>query len=426
MVSQPTKGVQMTTSLACLFLFLLFQAPQSLAQEPMKSLNPEEAKSEIIRVGEKIRSAEVEAIPLQSHGRVKPFASFAREVILYLTGKYSYSGLDSIQTYLALTFSESGAYAPVINIRDPDLRVKLGFTKEDRHVSLQQLSASPLEDLSKPLFEKEEKNPRSLSPDDKKITEVQQQFWLLREIITGGNLRQAAILDAGSGGAAHAEGAGVLMDRVGGYLEALKRNDSGSASRAAIEWAASAKTQNMPELFRDQLPRIDTELLYLKLRPFLWSGLLYFLLGLAFLVGLIKSKWKKAAVTAIAGGMFLQLAGFGMRVYITGFAPVTNMYGTMIWMSFGVVIFGLILFLLYQQPAALGLLLVGSGLTLLLTESIPLILSPDMDPIVAVLRNNFWLTIHVLTISISYAAFTIAMLLGNAALVLVLLSAFSP
>jgi ABC-type transport system involved in cytochrome c biogenesis permease subunit len=44
-----------------------------------------------------------------------------------------------------------------------------------------------------------------------------------------------------------------------------------------------------------------------------------------------------------------------------------------------------------------------------------------MDPIVAVLRSNFWLTIHVLTITISYAAFTIAMLLGNFALIRTLL-----
>ena len=33
-----------------------------------------------------------------------------------------------------------------------------------------------------------------------------------------------------------------------------------------------------------------------------------------------------------------------IRVWITGFAPVTNMYGTMIWVSFGVVLFGCFLF----------------------------------------------------------------------------------
>src|SRR5262249_36382652 len=72
---------------------------------------------------------------------------------------------------------------------------------------------------------------------------------------------------------------------------------------------------------------------------------------------------------------------------------------------------------LYRTYALTGLLWLGSALILLLTESIPLVLSPDMDPIVAVLRSNYWLTIHVLTITISYAAFTITMLIGNAALI---------
>jgi ABC-type transport system involved in cytochrome c biogenesis permease subunit len=55
----------------------------------------------------------------------------------------------------------------------------------------------------------------------------------------------------------------------------------------------------------------------------------------------------------------------------------------------------------------------GAALLILLTENIPLIISPSMDPIVAVLRSSYWLTIHVLTVTISYAAFSMAMLLGN-------------
>jgi len=413
---KPCAAVSMFLSLGFLVLANPFQA---IAQNT--TLEPAAAESEITRLGERIRTSEIEEMPMQSHGRVKPLISFARENILYLTGKYSYLGLDATRLYLALTLSDSSPYARVINLRDPELRVKLGFTQEDRYVSLQQLSASPLEDLSKPLFEKEEKNPRSLSPDDKKITEAQQQFWLLREMITGNHIRQAALLDAGSGGA-HASNAGLVIEKAGAYLDAIKRNDPATATRAAIEWSSAAKTQEMPELFREQMPRISAELFYLGLRPFLWSGLIYFLLGLAFIMGAVRARRKFWGLGLVGLGMVLHIAGFAMRVYITGFAPVTNMYGTMIWMSFGVVLFGLALFLLYQQSAALGLLLVGSGLTLLLTESIPLILSPDMDPIVAVLRNNFWLSTHVLTISISYAAFTIAMLLGNAALVLTLLN----
>ena len=43
------------------------------------------------------------------------------------------------------------------------------------------------------------------------------------------------------------------------------------------------------------------------------------------------------------------VTGIALRVYITKFAPVTNMFGTMLWVSLGVMLFSLILFLLYQN-----------------------------------------------------------------------------
>jgi ABC-type transport system involved in cytochrome c biogenesis permease subunit len=81
---------------------------------------------------------------------------------------------------------------------------------------------------------------------------------------------------------------------------------------------------------------------------------------------------------------------------------------------------------LYRNKSVLGLMLLGTGAILLLTEKTPLVLSPDLDPIVAVLRSNLWLSTHVTTITISYAAFTIAMILGNVALVRSLFSDPSP
>jgi len=111
--------------------------------------------------------------------------------------------------------------------------------------------------------------------------------------------------------------------------------------------------------------------------------------------------------------LVMLLVGFGTRIYITEFPPVTNMYGTMIWVSFGISLFSYILFILYKDRRILGMMTLGSSLLLLLTESIPLIISPSMDPIVAVLRSSYWLTIHVLTVTISYAAFSMAMIIGN-------------
>ena len=50
-----------------------------------------------------------------------------------------------------------------------------------------------------------------------------------------------------------------------------------------------------------------------------------------------------------------------------------------------------------------------SLLALLLVHQMPIAMPSSIDPLVPVLRDNFWLTIHVLTITLSYAAFALAM-----------------
>ena len=42
-------------------------------------------------------------------------------------------------------------------------------------------------------------------------------------------------------------------------------------------------------------------------------------------------------------GFLLHTYGFGLRVYITGRAPVTNMYETVVWVAWGAIIVSVIL-----------------------------------------------------------------------------------
>ena len=50
---------------------------------------------------------------------------------------------------------------------------------------------------------------------------------------------------------------------------------------------------------------------------------------------------------------------------------------------------------------------------LILADSLPAILDPTIKPLVPVLRDNFWLSIHVPTITLSYASFALALGLGH-------------
>ena len=75
-----------------------------------------------------------------------------------------------------------------INVRDPELRTLLGYPKSKRRFSYNQLKSTPIESMAQPLFQKQEKNSRSLTPDENQILEVFHQFWTAREIISGNNL----------------------------------------------------------------------------------------------------------------------------------------------------------------------------------------------------------------------------------------------
>ena len=99
------------------------------------------------------------------------------------------------------------------------------------------------------------------------------------------------------------------------------------------------------------------------------------------------------------------------RVRISGWAPVTNMYETVIWVSAVAAVLGLVFELIYRKTFAA---LAGSGVALLgtvLAANVPL-LDPDIKTLQPVLRSNYWLTIHVLTEVSSYGAFLLAAGLG--------------
>ena len=116
-------------------------------------------------------------------------------------------------------------------------------------------------------------------------------------------------------------------------------------------------------------------------------------------------------IAGLIGGIALETMGFTLRVLISGWAPVTNMYETVIWVSFVAAILGLVLEVIYRKTftalAAAGLAFPGT----LLAANVPL-LDPGIRALQPVLRSNYWLGIHVLTEVSSYGAFLLAASLG--------------
>jgi ABC-type transport system involved in cytochrome c biogenesis permease subunit len=112
-------------------------------------------------------------------------------------------------------------------------------------------------------------------------------------------------------------------------------------------------------------------------------------------------------------GFAFHTYGFGLRMYLTGRPPVSNMYESVIWVSWGAIVFAMLFewmkksFFILLSGAVIGVL------CLVVADLAPTILDPSLQPLEPVLRSNMWLTVHVLTITLSYSAFFLAWALGN-------------
>jgi ABC-type transport system involved in cytochrome c biogenesis permease subunit len=113
----------------------------------------------------------------------------------------------------------------------------------------------------------------------------------------------------------------------------------------------------------------------------------------------------------LVGGIALESLGFYYRVRISGWAPVTNMYETVVWVSLVAAVLGLAFEAVFRKVyMALGASAVAT-LGTVLAANVAL-LDPNIHQLQPVLRSNYWLTIHVLTEVSSYAAFLLAACLG--------------
>jgi ABC-type transport system involved in cytochrome c biogenesis permease subunit len=173
----------------------------------------------------------------------------------------------------------------------------------------------------------------------------------------------------------------------------------------------------------DDYPGVTTiplELNFNHLRPFMWAWIV--MLGSVVLfIASMATRWRAVYLLAFAvffGSLAFQLFGFYTRIRVSGRPPVSDMYETVVWVAFMSAIFALVLELIYRRRV-IGLAgALVSTIGLVLADQLPLVLDPKLAPLTPVLRSNFWLTVHVLTIVSSYAGGTLAWGLGNISLAL--------
>ncbi len=164
------------------------------------------------------------------------------------------------------------------------------------------------------------------------------------------------------------------------------------------------------------MSRRNAEIILNKLNVFSRLAKIYGLLGLALLGLLFTSIFKPTlnlkTPTNIVFGVFflsflLHLVGLGLRWYVSGRAPWSNGYESMIYIAFTTTLAGLIF-----GRKSLGSLAATSVLaaTILLVAGLSW-MDPEITPLVPVLKS-YWLTIHVSLEAGSYGFLMLGAIIG--------------
>lgn len=386
------------------------------------------------------------AIPVQHGGRIKPFESFARETVLFITGKKRFQKQNPTGlVWQWIVSPESWNNRPLIPVGHPDIQKEFGLMMIDHRVSPEiALGHPPFLEKVQEAIQKQEKKDKLTLAEYKRI-----------EIYERAHFFQAIAKGEDPGWVPHPEDALAgwmplrgLMDpegiqKLSGFFPDTQLRQAAESLRSLLgllrEDAVSVETVEaagnfsmaMKEMMASSSIALDEkslsrEVFYNRFHPFRWASSLYFGAAFVFLFGLLVAGWRQskfrvglnfAALVLAATGFVFHTGGFVLRCLIAGRPPVTNMYESIIWVSWGVVLFSSVLFCFYRSPHIIHTSSWVAGLALLVAESFPVVLDPAISPLVPVLRSNLWLTVHVLTITLGYGAFLLAWGLGHAVVI---------
>lgn len=373
-------------------------------------------------------------LAVQLDGRKKPLDTVAQETVAKIHGSTIYqqaNGVteDALSTYLAMWFNtRNWNEEPFVLVSYRPLKEAADLELERKHFTFQELMTNAALGAIVRQAHQKELQDEDLSRNEREALTIEDRLNLLYQSVGDNSLpivphpedikgkwpglNEAQTLYA-------PETVAPLMAQFALMQQAML--SGGTTHLPMIAPMADALKAGLKQLSLTIYPAdavLKREVHFNHFHPFAKAWWLY---GLAFITMLI-SLWVKpwnlywSAIGLFTAGIGVQTYGFFLRMQIAGRPPVTNMYESVVWVGFGIAAIALTFEVFSRSRYYLLAAAPLSVMCLILADSLPAVLDPSISPLVPVLRDNFWLSIHVPTIALSYASFALALGLGHVTL----------
>lgn len=327
---------------------------------------------------------EFDQFPVQAGGRVKTYYVLAKETTKLLTGKANYNDIDASKLFCMMSLSslkklDFEILTPIDHI---EIKTFLGLENSTHMIPLSEVASK------KDLIRSEILKIKEESSYKKALNKLYNKISLYEATIDGSLWTYAASMD----NQLHWLPISHLLTRDD-KLETLEK------SKNLFENSHGTTYLIENTLFKSQIFSI---------------AMLIAILGI--IVTVLFKNLLFGQIFAILT-LSTEIIGITMRVLISGRAPITNMYETVMFSGFGALFIALIITIFKRDKIYI---LGGLGyniLCLFMMKFAGNMLDESISPLVPVLRDNFWLSTHVTTIMLSYAALALSWMLANFTLI---------
>ena len=428
------KDIRIPVNQVVVPILLLFFTSTSVAQNPATSplefiqnhkIDPETAK-------------QFGSLPMLSvTGRIEPVNTFSSEVLRKLHKSESIADMNPDQFLLSvLAFPEVWMITPLIPVSNKEF-IAYYELPEGTFSYREAFDLNGNYKFGRKLMEIYRKNPAERNRFDKELLKFDEQINIFYQLIHF-QLLNLFPKENDPNHTWYASG-----DDLSVFSETDSLFVSQSMAEFALEVRKSAQTGDWtkPQDIINQISKyqkdknntleinpkkIEAELLYNQVNVFRYCKIAYFLLGGCLLIAAFISflrpdkKWKLPVQLLTAGIILFFLfhaLGIGLRGYISGYAPWSNSYETMVYVSWVTVLAGM--FFAKKSPVTLALATVFGGIILFVSGLNWM--DPQINPLVPVLKSP-WLMFHVAIIVAAYGFAGISCLLGLTNLTLMIFS----
>jgi cytochrome c-type biogenesis protein CcsB len=369
-------------------------------------------------------------------GRMKPINTFSSELLRKVSKRETYEGLNSDQVFISMSqFPAAWFELPLIYIKkgNDSIRKIIGVNPEDKYVTFKSLFDKMGNYKLSPYLDDAYKT-NTPNQFQKDFIEVDKKVNLLNSALSGNILKIFPIPNDKNNKwfsfleIDHPMGNDLdsIKNALPYYFDALakaaKTNDYTLANTMLLGMENYQKKYG--KAVRPSEDQISSEILLNKYDVFKNLFWMYMLAGSLMLIMVIiniffNNKLIRITVNTfhvIVGLLFaFHTLGLIARWYVSGHAPWSNAYESMIYVAWATMFFTLA----FDRKSKLT---VASG-TFVASMILMVAHLNWLDPSIANLQpvlNSYWLMIHVAVIVASYGPFTLGMVLGLVALLLML------